>query len=311
MKEKLKEKLNNYLLNHKIPYVSHLIFKNQQLEEQAIELQNKIHELDYELHKIIANLEENFRAEFKLKNRDERAWEGSTPQFKIEIKPSSNYPQTVVIVEKERQIFQDTLLYSHLGLAKLITDYHFDTILDIGSGNGTASQLFSFLGKDVTSIELSEESGADYTGDYLEIDFPQQFDAIWCSHVLEHQRNIGIFLEKIYRDLKEEGVLAITVPYALSPLMMGHPNIFTPLHLIYHLVLAGFNCNMAKIRTYDWQFTILLKKHSNNIKPISLATTHFDGTIPIGYVPELLDFFPLPIPKNGHVWGEIESLNWD
>ena len=229
----------------------------------------------------------------------------------MKIKPSSNYPETVFIVEKETQVFQQKLFYSHLGLAKLISDYQFDTILDIGSGNGTASQLFSFLGKDVTAIEISEESGADYIGDYLEIDFPQQFDAIWCSHVLEHQRNIGIFLEKIYRDLKEGGVLAITVPCALSPLMIGHPNIFTPLHLIYHLVLAGFNCKMARIRTYDWQFTILLKKQSNNIKPISLATTHLQGAIPMGYVPELLDFFPLPIPKHGQIWGEIESLNWD
>jgi len=93
--------------------------------------------------------------------------------------------------------------YSHLTLLALLkTD--FNSILDIGAGDGMASWIFKFLDKDVTSIEPSPgprlESFPnyvpDYRNDYMNIKFSKKFDAIWCSHVLEHVRNPGSFLDK-------------------------------------------------------------------------------------------------------------------
>ncbi len=31
-------------------------------------------------------------------------------------------------------------------------------------------------------------------GDYLAIDVGNKFDLVWASHVLEHQRNVGLFI---------------------------------------------------------------------------------------------------------------------
>jgi hypothetical protein len=168
-----------------------------------------------------------------------------------------------------------------------------------------------FVGKQVETIEILQAFQAKYVGDYLDIELDQPVDAIWCSHVLEHQRHLGRFLEKMYDDLKVGGVLAVTVPSALHPLLMGHCNIFTPLHLIYNLVLAGFDCAEASIKQYDWQFGIIVKKKPNDIPRISFATTHLDGgDNSIGYHPQILNCFPPSIARQfdpgGIVWGEVE-----
>ncbi|BAQ65672.1 bifunctional 2-polyprenyl-6-hydroxyphenol methylase/3-demethylubiquinol 3-O-methyltransferase UbiG [Geminocystis sp. NIES-3709] len=305
MKQLLKDKIDQFLLNVKIPYLSFLVFRNKELEKLSTDLEK----IRQQQQTILDRLGTNFRSEIEVK--DSRNFIKKISNFEVKITPFNNYPYTFITVKNNQDFFEEKLLYGHLGLAKLITEYEFNNILDIGSRNGTSARLFSFLGKNVTTIEMSEDFKADYAGDYLEVSFPQKFDAIWCSHVLEHQRNIGIFLDKIYKDLKEDGILAITVPSSLCPLMIGHPNIFTPLHLIYHLILSGFNCQNARIKYYDWQYTILLQKKSNGIKSISLASTHYPDSTPIALVENLLDYFPLKVPENGHIWGEIESLNWD
>jgi len=305
MKQLLKDKIDNFLLRVKIPYLSFLVFRNKELEKLSADLEN----IRQKQQDILDKLGTKFRSE--IDDKDSRYFISKKDKLQVEIKPFNTYPHTFIKVTNNEYIFEEKLLYSHLGLAKLIIDYEFNHVLDIGSRNGTSARLFSFLGKNVTTIEMSEDFEADYVGDYLEVSFPQQFDAIWCSHVLEHQRNIGTFLDKIYQDLKEGGILAITVPSSLCPLMIGHPNIFTPLHLVYHLVLAGFDCQNVRIKYYDWQFTILLEKKSNNIKSISLASTHYLDSTLIALVENLLNYFPLDIPENGHIWGEVESLNWE
>lgn len=257
-----------------------------------------------------------FRVEAKYRIDERHFFFGSSSSLPyIEIKPHEDYPHTIITIETKYETLTQKLDYSHLALAKLVAEYEFDEILDIGSANGTAARVFQVLGKQVSTLEILSGFESDYSGDYLDVQFPKQFDAIWCSHVLEHQRNVGMFLEKIFSDLKEGGVLAITVPSALSPLLIGHPNIYTPLHLVYNLILAGFDCRDARIKCYDWQISILVKKKANHIPSLSFAATHNppgdgspDGD---GYVPKLLEFFPVNIGKEGAIWGEIDSVNWD
>jgi SAM-dependent methyltransferase len=109
------------------------------------------------------------------------------------------------------------LLYSHLALARLLTGYDFDTVLEIGSRNGTAARALEFAGKRVLSCEIINSFDAIFSGDYFDLKLDAPVDAIWCSHVLEHQRHVGRFLEKMFDDLSDNGVLAVTVPSALSP----------------------------------------------------------------------------------------------
>src|SRR6056297_1440224 len=64
-------------------------------------------------------------------------------------------------------------------------------------------------GIETTTIDLRQ--GADIVADYMDYNMPPQ-ESIWCSHTLEHTRNPGIFLDKIYAELQDEGLLGITVP---------------------------------------------------------------------------------------------------
>jgi 2-polyprenyl-3-methyl-5-hydroxy-6-metoxy-1,4-benzoquinol methylase len=105
-------------------------------------------------------------------------------------------------------------LTSYEACRLLLQEYEFSEILDVGSGKGQHSELFRAFGKRVTMIDT--EVGADIVGDYTTTKLPHQYEAIWCSHVLEHQRNVGAFLDKIFDDLRDGGVLAITVPPVTS-----------------------------------------------------------------------------------------------
>ncbi len=257
-----------------------------------------------------------FRVEGKTTKETRAVYAGNG--ITVRITPQEQYPFTHFRVESASGVFDEPLLYSHLGLARLITEYDFTNIIEIGSRNGVAARAFSFLGKEVYTVEVHEGYKASYTGDYVDIQFPMPVDAIWCSHVLEHQRNVGRFCEKLYDDLKEGGILALTVPTSLSPLLIGHCNIFTPLHLIYNLILAGFDCSDARLKCYDWQMTVLVRKTPNGIPRIGFATTHHSPSVQsdpeMGSNPKLLQYFPKRIADGftpaGHIWGEIDAINW-
>jgi SAM-dependent methyltransferase len=248
---------------------------------------------------------------------DERYFDRENKNLKVTVRPRDPYPFTTISAHWNGNTFEAPLCRSHLGLAKMVTDYSFSDVLEIGSRHGVAAQLFKFLGKELTTIEIDGTFSSDISGNYVKTDFGKQFDAIWCSHVLEHQRHPGHFIDKLFSDLKEGGVLGLTVPSALSPLMLGHFTIWTPLHLIYNLIGAGFDCRDVRCKNYDWQFTILLQKLSHEHPQINVAETpEMQGKLDeIGYVPEVLAYFP-PIlhgqfTRNWQIWGEIDAINWD
>jgi|APGre2960657373_1045057.scaffolds.fasta_scaffold00593_7 SAM-dependent methyltransferase len=180
------------------------------------------------------------------------------------------------------QVLKQPLWFAHLTLLALLKT-EFNTVLDIGSGDGMASWIFKFLDKKVTSLEpagvyarLQSHPGytPDHTDDYMDVIFNQKFDAIWCSHVLEHIRNPGNFLDKIYDDLNEGGILALTVPYNdmtddILWCCFGHHNKYTHSLLVYQLICAGFDCRNIHIANYMGQIGIILKKVSNNLPRIN------------------------------------------
>ena len=183
---------------------------------------------------------------------------------------------------------------------KLIKDYKFETVLDIGSGTGTHTKNFRKHGKKVTPI--------DHLGDLegqikclYEVAEVEPHDCVWASHVLEHQLNVNRFLKKVHADLKEGGVLCITVPPLKHEIVGGHVTVWNAGLLVYNLVMAGFDCSVVRILQYGNNITILILK-----KTIEIPTNlHFDK----GDIEKLAEFFP-PFAKKQGFNGNVKRYNW-
>ena len=174
----------------------------------------------------------------------------------------------------------------------------FKTVLDIGSGAGQHAYEFLKHGKEITTISL--EGYAHITGDYNDQIFYEKFDCIWASHVLEHQRNVGLFLRKCYMDLKNQGIFAITVPPAKSIIVGGHVTIWNAGLLLYNLILAGFDCSDASVKTYGYNISVVVRKGQDAVyRPLTMDK---------GDIEKLAHLFPMDVEHGFD--GNITEINW-
>lgn len=182
----------------------------------------------------------------------------------------------------------------------LANEYRFDTLLDIGSGRGEHAKVFRFLGKAVTTLDPYFE--ADIHADFLTTDLPQQYDVVWASHVLEHQRNIGMFVDRMIAACRPDGLICISVPPEVTPyFILAHPNQFTAGMLMYHLVMAGINCREARALTYGYNVSVVVRNRKHNLPPQSWA-----------YEEEAIDLFPPELQRNGkQLFGPAKAIEWE
>src|SRR5262245_41489402 len=98
----------------------------------------------------------------------------------------------------------------------LLRDYEFNSVVDVGCGAGQHAQRFADAGKKVTALSFEQYGSFEPTfiGDFFDFRADDPFDLVWCSHMLEHQRNVGAFLERLAALAKPGGLIAITVPPA-------------------------------------------------------------------------------------------------
>jgi len=151
----------------------------------------------------------------------------------------------------------------------------FKNVLDIGAGSLEHSLIMSNSNKIVdicdygNSIyyEKKEENinlRNSFIGDFNKINFNEKYDAIWCCHILEHQLNPNLFLIKINSILKEDGYLGIVVPIRKPHIVGGHVSLWNAGLLLYHLVLANFDCTeFCKILQNDYNIGKIIKKKKN------------------------------------------------
>ena len=173
----------------------------------------------------------------------------------------------------------------------------FKTVLDIGSGTGEHAKAFKHAQKEVTTISLIEP--ADIIGDYNDQVFFEKFDCIWASHVLEHQRNVGDFLDKCFVDLKEGGILAITVPPEKASIVGGHLTHWNAGLLLYNLILAGFDCSEASVKAYGYNISVIVRKK---------AALHMGLIMDKGDIETLAHLFPNDAYHGFN--GEELEVNW-
>ena len=173
----------------------------------------------------------------------------------------------------------------------------FTSVLDIGSGNGVHAALFREMGKDVTTVDIKPP--ADHVGKYTSIALDSKYDLIWCCHVLEHQTSVDSFLSKIHCDLKDGGYLVITVPQLKNEIVGGHVTLWNAGLLLYNLILAGFDCSQARVKTYGYNISVVVRRHQITLPPLKMD---------FGDIETLSKFFPFPM-SNGFD-GRIEDHNW-
>ena len=105
----------------------------------------------------------------------------------------------------------------------IFSDHQFDSILDVGCGDGQFGKLLGNVSgaKHVYGIELSEEGVERATANGLkcvQLDlqrdaFPfddNQFDAIFCGEIIEHMFDPDRFLQELHRVLNKGGLCVIT-----------------------------------------------------------------------------------------------------
>lgn len=181
-------------------------------------------------------------------------------------------------------------------------------------GGGQHAGIFAKAGKKVSACDYGRSVNFKVDrfenviiGDFNELEFPEQYDCVWCSMVLEHQVNVQMFLEKVHSVLKEGGVLAVTVPPLKNTIVGGHVSLWNAGLLLYRLVLAGFDCRDAAVRTYGYNISVIVKKKT--IKVLD-KITYDSGDLKI-----LRKYFPEKIKwkKAGRdvpFYGKIRKLNW-
>ena len=141
------------------------------------------------------------------------------------------------------------------------------TVLDVGCGPGNHAKAFiskgcKVSGLDIRPAEIEHDSYTHYQTSYEKAEIDEQFDAVWCSHVLEHVPNSQYFLGKLRG--WTSGYLAIAVPSALqNRLHIGHVSLWTPAHLIYNLVCAGWDCRRAQWYTEYSSIGLIVPKEED------------------------------------------------
>lgn len=90
-------------------------------------------------------------------------------------------------------------------------------LLDVGCGTMPYRSLFAvdrYVGLEIDSERARRRGCADFYYDGTVFPFGnEEFDSVLCNQVLEHVFNPGLFLSEIFRVLKPNGRLLLTVPF--------------------------------------------------------------------------------------------------
>jgi len=192
-----------------------------------------------------------------------------------------------------------TTFRAEQALEKLLSDYDFQTVLDIGAGYGLHTEHFRKNGKTVTPTDLFGRIEGLVVGSYLDLEF-EPHDLTWASHVLEHQPNPNLFLKKVRKDTKVGGYTCITVPPMKQKIVGGHLGLWNAGLMMYHLVLAGFDCSNTSIKRYGYNISVIAQASDFELpKDLEYGS---------GDIEKLKPWLP-PFAKHGFN-GDISMWNW-
>lgn len=192
--------------------------------------------------------------------------------------------------------------------------YDFIDVLDIGTGNGFAARYFARNGKKVVATGYDM---ASYLSEplpktvhiYKDVDVSRMydfedgsFDAVWCSHVLEHTPNPGLALREIRRILRPQGHLFLILPEYSPFVVGGHISVGWNLGiLMYALLLAGFSVRDGAFINHCWNLCAFVQR--GDLPDRNLR--HDKGDIE-----QLSDLFPPSLKAGQGFDGDLLSIGW-
>lgn len=162
-------------------------------------------------------------------------------------------------------------------LHRLVTEYEFASVLDVGAGEGRHAKVFQDHGKQVTKLDfgtsvyaqIAEKDGIrSITADANRVELNETFDCVWACHVLEHQPNVNSFISRLKSWTSAGGLIAITVPAAKFSLAGGHLSLWTPALLIYNMVFAGIDCSDAELLHYGYNISAIARNRHVDLPPL-------------------------------------------
>ncbi|PWJ60381.1 methyltransferase family protein [Dyadobacter jejuensis] len=178
-----------------------------------------------------------------------------------------------------------------------------NSVLDVGSGGGEHAREFSKSGAQVICVDFgtsvyAQKAIPDTTINVVYTDFTtweptQQFDLVWASHVLEHQRNAGFFIERLIACCSPDGHVAITVPNPHRNLWGGHLSLWTPGFLAYNCVMCGVDLSDAQMVYGYREFSIIFKP-----KKVILPDLSYDS----GDIHRIKHLFPMGFGEDTDAW---------
>lgn len=194
-----------------------------------------------------------------------------------------------------------------------VLNLEFETVLDIGMGEGKESFLFAENGKKVDAIGWDIESynlPSEITSHpniniqevlFEEMDEKKKYDLIWMSHMLEHVKNIGFTLEKAKRLLSEKGWLVVIVPPYINPRVAdGHLTTgWCVGQLMYVLLINGFDIKNGHFIKYGYNVCAVVQKAKEDLPPLRYDLGDLETTKHLW-----------PIPVYTHFDGNIDRVNW-
>lgn len=202
--------------------------------------------------------------------------------------------------------------YKSYDIIQCTDNFEFESALDIGLGYGGASLYFAEKGKKVTAIGKADDShfpsrifsmcGIDVKNISLEeFDPEKHFDAVYCSHMLEHCENVSNALQKMRALLKDDGWLFLLVPPYKSNVVCGH--ISTGFNLIQLMLILYFNGFLVKNGHFCFHGYNIVAFVQKNLHPKFMPSAGGATSFPL-----IAQDFPIELTQG--MEGDIENVNW-
>jgi SAM-dependent methyltransferase len=143
------------------------------------------------------------------------------------------------------------------------------------------------------------------TGDFNETskEYTNKFNVVWACHVLEHQRNVGVFLDNIHRIMSDDGTLFISVPPLKHNIVGGHVSLWNMGLLMYNLCLSKFDVKNGKFKKNGYNLFGIVHKSKNQL-PEDLI---FDR----GDLEKLSNHWNCNFPIKQDTDGRVDLANWN